>query len=143
MRYASIGELKLTSPYSLDMKDGVLRAIGEENHDGFNHPLPKEKIEIINISRNNYMKKYKQFNLYALCHTFLIGAIYLFCILTNINKQYITYIAYFVLFLFIPIIMIKKPNRGELIWIDFLLARNKELIANKNYKNLKWKNMLF
>lgn len=117
--------------------------LGEENHDGFNHPLPKEKIEIINISRHNYIKKYEQFNLYGLFNTFLIGAIYLLGILTNINKQYITYIAYFALFLFIPIIMIKKPHRGELIWIDFLLTRNKELIANKNYKNLQWKNMLF
>lgn len=116
--------------------------LGPQNVEGFNYPISEEKVNLLMVSKDNYIQYNNKINLYIIFNLILVISLCLFVIHFNLNKSYLMWQ---MILLSIPafILFTKKINRWHLVWIDFLLSRNQELLSSDNVKELKWKNMIF
>jgi len=114
--------------------------LGFKNKDGFNYPISENKIAIIVQAKNNHIKKLNQINFFILLYFIILIFVNFFIL----NFQIIHHNLYFyIMTLPIAFLMYKRPNRWNLIWFDFLLERNHELLSNKNSSKQQWDKIFF
>lgn len=116
--------------------------LGKENKDGFNFPISEEKIKILLTEKNNVIKNQDVLFKYLLL-IICVAIFYYFLVnILNLNQQILEK---GMLLIMSPVLLLllKRKSRWELIWINFLLERNNELMTKKSYKEIKWSEIIF
>jgi len=116
--------------------------LGIENTEGFNYPISEEKINLILIEKNNYIKEFNHSRYLVGLNIIVIGFFYLVALYLQINQKYLVY---GLCLMSIPSLFLafKRRSKWDLVWINFLLSRNNELLQNKNFKKQKWEELFF